>query len=67
MPWWESLVKTTGGEPLVDKGFAPVPDTPGLGVELIEEVAKQHLRPNSTFFAPTAEWDKERSNDRHWS
>ena len=67
VPWWESLVKTTGGQPLVDKGFAIVPDTPGLGVELNEEVAKQHLRPNSGFFAPTPEWDKERSNDRHWS
>ena len=67
VPWWESLVHTVGGQPLVDKGFAVVPDTPGLGVELNEEIVKQHLRPNSGYFNPTSEWDKERSNDRHWS
>jgi hypothetical protein len=51
----------------VEKGFAVVPDTPGLGVELNEEAVKQHLRPDSAYFKPTPEWDKERSNDRHWS
>ena len=39
VPWWESLVTTTGGKPLVEKGFAPVPDSPGLGVELNEEAS----------------------------
>jgi len=67
VPWWESLVRTTGGNALVEKGFAVVPDSPGLGVELNEEVAKQHLRPNSGFFVPTPEWDGIRSNDRLWS
>jgi L-alanine-DL-glutamate epimerase-like enolase superfamily enzyme len=67
VPWWESLARTTGGQPLVDKGFAIVPDTPGLGVELIEEAVRQHLRPDSAYFKPTPEWDKERSNDRIWS
>jgi L-alanine-DL-glutamate epimerase-like enolase superfamily enzyme len=67
VPWWESLVRTTAGNPLVEKGFAVVPDAPGLGVELNEEVVKQHLRPESGFFKPTPEWDKERSNDRLWS
>ncbi len=47
VPWWESLVRTTGGKPLVEKGFAVVPDSPGLGVELNDEVVKQHLRPKS--------------------
>jgi L-alanine-DL-glutamate epimerase-like enolase superfamily enzyme len=67
VPWWESLVKTTGGNALVEKGFAIVPDSPGLGVELNDEVAKQHLRPNTQFFAPTPEWNEMRSNDRPWS
>ena len=67
VPWWESLVRTTGGHPLVEKGFAVVPDSPGLGVELNEEVARQHLRPKSGFFEPTPEWDTIRSNDRLWS
>ena len=65
--WWESLVRTTGGNPLVEKGFAVVPDSPGLGVELNEEVVRQHLRKDSEYFKPTPEWDKERSNDRLWS
>jgi len=67
VPWWEQLVRTTGGQPLVDRGFAVVPDTPGLGVELDEDIVTQHLRPDSGYFRPTPEWDKERSNDRHWS
>jgi L-alanine-DL-glutamate epimerase-like enolase superfamily enzyme len=67
VPWWESLVRTTGGQPLIEKGFAIVPDTPGLGVELNEDAVRQHLRPDSGYFKPTPEWDKERSNDRHWS
>src|SRR5258707_491569 len=67
VPWWEDLVRTTGGQPLVDKGFAIVPDTPGLGVELNEATVRQHLRPDSAYFKPTPEWDKERSNDRLWS
>ena len=65
--WWESLVTTGDGTPLVDHGFAPVPDTPGLGVELNEEAVKAHLRPGAGYFDPTPDWDKERSNDRLWS
>jgi len=67
VPWWESLVRTTGGNPLVEKGFAIVPDAPGLGVDVSEEVVKQHLRPKSGLFLPTPEWDSFRSNDRLWS
>jgi L-alanine-DL-glutamate epimerase-like enolase superfamily enzyme len=67
VPWWESLVRTTGGNALVEKGFGVVPDSPGLGVELNEEVVKEHLRPKSGLFPPTPEWDSIRSNDRPWS
>jgi L-alanine-DL-glutamate epimerase-like enolase superfamily enzyme len=67
VPWWESLVKTTAGNALVEKGFAVVPDSPGLGIDLNEEVVKQHLRPKSGYFDPTPEWDNVRSNDRLWS
>jgi L-alanine-DL-glutamate epimerase-like enolase superfamily enzyme len=65
VPWWGDLVKTP--KPLVEKGFAIVPELPGLGIELNEEVVKAHLRPNSQYFAPTPEWDQLRSNDRLWS
>ncbi len=67
VPWWDTLVTTGDGKPLVDHGFAPVPDTPGLGVELNEEAVKGHLRPGAGYFDPTPDWDKERSNDRPWS
>jgi L-alanine-DL-glutamate epimerase-like enolase superfamily enzyme len=68
-PWWETLVKTTDGRKLFEKGYANVPlTTPGLGIELVEETIKQHLSPtNKTYFAPTPEWNDVRSHDRLWS
>jgi L-alanine-DL-glutamate epimerase-like enolase superfamily enzyme len=69
IPWWESLVKTTDGRQLITKGFANVPlSAPGLGIELNEDVVKQHLHPrDKSFFAPTKEWDERRSVDRIFS
>jgi L-alanine-DL-glutamate epimerase-like enolase superfamily enzyme len=67
VPWWEQLVTTVDGKPLVDRGFALVPDSPGLGIELNETVVRQHLRPGSGYFDATPQWDKERSWDRTWS
>jgi L-alanine-DL-glutamate epimerase-like enolase superfamily enzyme len=69
VPWWESLVKTTDGRKLIDKGFAPVPlSAPGLGIELNDEVVKQHLHAkDKTYFAPTPQWDEQRSHDRTYS
>jgi L-alanine-DL-glutamate epimerase-like enolase superfamily enzyme len=69
LPWWESLVKTTDSRKLITKGFANVPLTaPGLGIELNEDVVKQHLHPSDkSFFAPTTEWNELRSHDRVFS
>jgi L-alanine-DL-glutamate epimerase-like enolase superfamily enzyme len=69
VPWWESLVKTTDGRKLIEKGFAPVPLTaPGLGIELNDEEVKKHLNEkDKSYFAPTKEWDDKRSHDRIWS
>jgi L-alanine-DL-glutamate epimerase-like enolase superfamily enzyme len=64
VPWWEDLV-TGIDKPLAEGGFARVPETPGLGIELNEEVVRQHIR--GGYFDPTPEWDEERSNDRLWS
>lgn len=64
VPWWEDLVQ--GDKPLFSKGFANVPNKPGLGVTLNEEVVKQHLL-EPGYFEPTPYWDKDRSNDRLWS
>ena len=66
VPWWEDLV--IGPEkPLVKAGFVHVPDRPGLGIELNEEVIRAHLAPGQPYFAPTDEWNRDRSNDRLWS
>jgi L-alanine-DL-glutamate epimerase-like enolase superfamily enzyme len=67
--WWDSLVKTTDGRKLFEKGFANVPLTaPGLGIELVEEEIKKHLHPkDKSYFEPTPEWNDVRSHDRVWS
>lgn len=69
VPWWESLVKTTDGRKLIEKGFATVPlNAPGLGIELNEEELKKHLNPkDKSYFAPTTEWNDRRSHDRTYS
>ena len=64
--WWEDMV-TGIPKPIFQKGFASPPDRPGLGVDLNEEVVKAHLKPGTQYFAPTPEWNEERSWDRLWS
>ncbi len=56
MPWWNDLV-TGLPNPIVQNGYIQVPDTPGLGVELNEEVVKEHLR-YPGYFEPTPEFDE---------
>lgn len=64
--WWEDLV--TGIEkPIVQNGYVNVPEKPGIGVELNEDVVKEHLAKGEKYFAPTPEWDELRSWDRIWS
>jgi L-alanine-DL-glutamate epimerase-like enolase superfamily enzyme len=68
VPWWDSLVKTTDGKKMITKGFADVPLSPGLGIELNEDVVKQHLHPSDkSYFEPTTQWDQRRSHDRIFS
>ena len=67
VPWWSSLVAEGVKTPIVNRGFIDVPDGPGLGVTLNEDVVRQHLAPNTGYFDPTPEWDHERSWDRLWS
>ncbi len=66
IPWWSDLVEGVE-KPIVNKGFITVPDKPGLGVVLNDDVMKRHLMPNTTYFGPTEEWNVDRSNDRLWS
>ncbi len=65
VPWWNDMVEGIA-KPIFDKGFIKVPEGPGLGVTLNDDVVKQHLI-EPGYFAPTPEWDKERTWDRLWS
>jgi L-alanine-DL-glutamate epimerase-like enolase superfamily enzyme len=65
-PRWEDLV--TGIEkPIVQNGYVKVPEKPGIGVELNEEVVKEFIIKGQQLFAPTPEWNEIRAWDRLWS
>lgn len=65
MPWWQDLV--TGIEkPIIQQGgVIHVPDTPGLGIELDDEVMQKHLREpkyltyDPGYFSPTPVFDRQ--------
>lgn len=65
-PDFEKLVTGLDG-PLVENGYVKVPEKPGIGVELNEEVVKEYLIEGEKLFAPTPEWNEIRSWDRLWS
>ena len=65
-PRFDDLV--TGIEkPLVQNGYVKVPEKPGIGVELNEDVVKEFLVKGEKLFAPTPEWNEVRAWDRLWS
>jgi len=66
IPWWEDLV-TGIDKPIVQDGHITVPEKPGLGVELNEDVVKEHMKKGTKYFAPTDEWNTVDSADRLWS
>jgi L-alanine-DL-glutamate epimerase-like enolase superfamily enzyme len=65
--WWSALVEEGVKTPIVNHGWIEVPERPGLGVTLNEDLVRQHLAPGSGYFEPTPQWDQERSWDRLWS
>ncbi len=67
VPFWNDFIDGPA-KPLIQKGYINVPDAPGLGFTLNEEVVKEHLIPEDCgFFEPTPQWDVELSWDRLWS
>jgi L-alanine-DL-glutamate epimerase-like enolase superfamily enzyme len=66
VPWWQDLVEGVE-KPILNKGFITVPDKPGLGITLNEDVVRPHLVPGTGYFEPTPQWDNEKSWDRLWS
>lgn len=49
VPWWNDLARGEG--PIIKDGYIAIPDKPGIGIELNEEVAIQHLKEGETFFS----------------
>ncbi|MGH9350656.1 MAG: mandelate racemase/muconate lactonizing enzyme family protein [Terriglobia bacterium] len=67
VPWWQDLVEGID-KPIIEKGFITVPDKPGLGVTINEDVVRQHLKPGTGYFEPTDQWNERESwDDRLWS
>jgi L-alanine-DL-glutamate epimerase-like enolase superfamily enzyme len=67
VPFWNDFI---GGipKPIIQNGYIAVPEGPGLGFTLNEEVVREHLVPwDKGFFEPTPEWDEDHSWDRLWS
>jgi L-alanine-DL-glutamate epimerase-like enolase superfamily enzyme len=46
--WWDDLLVRE--EPLIRDGYIEVPEAPGLGIELDEDVARDHLHDPGTMF-----------------
>jgi len=55
MPWWDDLVEKPA-KPIIRDGYVDVPQEPGLGVELNDDVVKEHLR-YPGYFEPTPMYD----------
>ena len=46
VPWWEDLVTTYDHKKILDHGWISVPETPGLGIECLnDEVIAEHISP----------------------
>ncbi len=67
VPFWNDFIDGVP-KPIIQNGYIQVPDAPGLGFEINEDVIKEHLVPDDQgFFEPTRQWDPQRSWDRLWS
>lgn len=62
VPWWGDLVDGIS-KPVIQQGFIPVPEGPGLGVTLNEDEIRKHLQPGTGYFEPTPQWNEVQSRD----
>ncbi|MBN1877380.1 MAG: mandelate racemase/muconate lactonizing enzyme family protein [Anaerolineae bacterium] len=67
-PWWNEIANGLPN-PIIQNGYIDVPDTPGLGIEsLNDDVIAEHLDPaDPGLWEPTDAWDNDWSHDRLWS
>jgi L-alanine-DL-glutamate epimerase-like enolase superfamily enzyme len=49
VPFFDQLVKGSAG-PMISNGSIPVPESPGLGIELDEDIAYRYRKPGEPFF-----------------
>jgi len=49
IPWWKDMIVNDGGK-FYPGGYLALPNKPGIGIELNEEVCKRHLAPGSAWF-----------------
>jgi L-alanine-DL-glutamate epimerase-like enolase superfamily enzyme len=69
LPWWDDLIDGIE-KPLIQDGYAHVPEAPGLGFGDINVAAfRKHLDKTRAgeVFEGSSGWDDERSHDRLWS
>lgn len=67
LPFWNAFIDGVQ-KPVINDGYIPVPDGPGLGFEVNEEAIQAYLvEEDQGYFEPTSSWDLERSWDRLWS
>ncbi|MFW5684887.1 MAG: enolase C-terminal domain-like protein, partial [Spirochaetota bacterium] len=66
--WWNQIAAGLP-DPVVERGFIRVPDTPGFGIEALnDDVLAEHLHPDfPEMWAATDAWNREWPNDRLWS
>ncbi|MHC4808622.1 MAG: hypothetical protein ACYTBX_20495 [Planctomycetota bacterium] len=48
LPHWQDIIKRDG--PIYKDGYLEIPNKPGLGVELNEDVCRKHLVKGTGFF-----------------
>ncbi len=68
VPYWQDIAQGIA-RPLIQNGFIDVPDTPGLGIEsLNEDLIGRLVSPAFPGqWEPTDQWDHDICNDRLWS
>lgn len=64
LPFFKDLVTGMDDDYMAD-GYVKVPDAPGLGIDLNEDVIRENLRPGTSYFGSTEEWDCMRVGFEH--
>ncbi len=67
LSYWGDFI-TGLPKPIIQNGYIPVPEAPGLGFEINEDALREHVVADDPgLFEPTNQWDNEKSWDRLWS